>query len=60
MTDDKNLRGAQDRSRVSGSEAYEVAYFARKHGLSMDKARDIIARHGPSREACDQAAEKLH
>lgn len=55
MPDDKNDQGAQDRARVSAEQPYEVAYFARKHGLSQDRARDIIEKHGPSREACDAA-----
>ena len=57
MADDKSQRGGPDRSRVSGSEQYEVAYFAEKHGLSMDVARQIIADAGPSREKADRAAE---
>ncbi|MBX3573202.1 MAG: DUF3606 domain-containing protein [Mesorhizobium sp.] len=56
MSDDLNDRGAQDRSRVAAEEPYEVAYFARKHGLSSERAREIIDRYGPSREACDRAA----
>ena len=30
MPDNKSKRGARDRSRVAGGEAYEVNYFARK------------------------------
>jgi hypothetical protein len=55
MADDKSNQGAQDRARVSAEQPYEVAYFARKHGLSQEQARDIIKKHGPSREACDAA-----
>jgi hypothetical protein len=58
MTDDKTNRGAQDRSRVSAEEPYEVAYFASKHGISQEKARQIIREHGPSRAACDAAASR--
>ena len=56
MADNKNKRGAQDRARVSGSEQYEVSYFAKKHGLTADEARKIIANAGPSRERADAAA----
>lgn len=59
MADNKQNVGEPDRSRVSGSEAYEVRYFAEKHGLSMDQARELIARHGNDREALDRAAEQL-
>jgi hypothetical protein len=38
MTDDKSNRGAQDRARGSGEQPYEVAYFAKKHGISEARA----------------------
>ena len=59
MSDDKNNRGAQDRARVSGSETYEVDYFARKHGLSREQAEQLIREHGNSREVLDREAEKM-
>ena len=59
MSDDKNKRGGGDRRTVAGDEAYEVEYFARKHGLSAEQARELIARVGNSREALDRAAEEL-
>ena len=55
MTDNKTDRGAQDRARVSGEEQYEVAYFAKKHGISTDEARRIIQEAGPSRAKADAA-----
>lgn len=59
MADDKTKRGGQDRSRVSGSEGYEVSYFARKHGLTAQQARDLIKKVGNSREKLNEAAGKL-
>jgi hypothetical protein len=59
MADDKSNVGEPDRSRVSGSEPYDVSYFARKHGISAEQARDLIAKHGNNREILDQEAEKL-
>lgn len=59
MADNKQNAGEPDRSRVSGSEDYEVRYFADKHGISMDQARDLIAKHGNQREELDAAAERL-
>ena len=38
-------RGAQDRARVSAEEPYEVAYFAKKHGISEAKALEIIRQN---------------
>lgn len=59
MADNKQHVGEPDRSRVSGSEGYEVRYFAEKHGLTMEQALDLITKHGNHREALDAAAEKL-
>jgi len=59
MADDKTHVGEPDRSRVSGSEDYEVRYFADQNGITMDQARDLIARHGNDREALNAAARQL-
>ncbi len=59
MPDDKSSRGAQDRSRISADEPYEVYYFAGRHGIPKRKAEQIIREFGPSRQACDEAAAKL-
>jgi hypothetical protein len=59
MADDKSNVGEPDRSRVSGSEPYEVSYFAQKHGISSEQARDLIDRHGNDRETLDREAQKL-
>ena len=34
MADDKSKRGSVDRLEVAGGEAYEVSYFAKKHGIT--------------------------
>ncbi len=59
MSDDKNNVGEPDRSRVSGSEDYEVQHFAQKHGITAEQARELIERHGNDREILDKAAERL-
>jgi hypothetical protein len=59
MADDKSKRGGQDRKRVAGGEGYEVSYFARKHGLSTDQARDLIKQVGNDREKLNAAAQKM-
>ncbi len=56
MPDSKSDRGAQDRARVAGEQQYEVAYFAKKHGISAEEAKRIIARAGPSRQKADSLA----
>jgi hypothetical protein len=59
MPDDKTKVGEPDRSRVSADQDYEVSQLAKKHGLTQQQARDLIARVGNDREKLDQAAEKL-
>jgi hypothetical protein len=59
MADDKRKRGSADRSRVSGSEQYEVAYFAKKHAITQAQARALIKKHGNSRKTLDAAAKRL-
>jgi hypothetical protein len=59
MADDKSKRGKQDRERLAGGEAYEVEYFARKHGITMEQARQLIKEHGNNRAKLDAEAEKL-
>lgn len=58
MADDKTDIGGQDSARIAADQPYEVAYFAQKHGIAQAKARKIIERHGPSRSACEEAAER--
>jgi hypothetical protein len=59
MSDDKTNRGAQDRARVAGDEPYEIEYFARKHGITVEQARQLIREVGNSREKLDAAAQRL-
>jgi hypothetical protein len=59
MADNKSKRGRQDRSRVAGNEGYEVSYFARKHGITLEQARKLIQRIGNDRAKLNAAAAKL-
>jgi len=59
MADDKTKTGKADRSRVAAGEGYEVSSFARKHGITAEQARELIARIGTDRARLDAAAEKL-
>lgn len=58
MADDKSNHGQQDRSRVAAEQQYEVSYFADKHGISLEEARAIIKKAGPSRVDADAAANR--
>ena len=59
MADSKTNRGGRDRGRVAGGQGYELGYFARKHGISRDQARDLIGRIGNDRAKLNAAAQKL-
>jgi hypothetical protein len=59
MADNKSKRGKPDRSRVAGNEGYEVNYFATKHGITREQARNLIKKIGNNRDKLNKAAEKL-
>jgi len=59
MADDLNDRGGRDRDRVAAGEGYELDYFARKHGISHDQAKQLIGTFGNDRAKLDAEAEKL-
>ena len=59
MADNRKARGKADRSKVAKGETYEVAYFARKHGITAAQTRDLIDKHGNDRETLNKAAAKL-
>jgi hypothetical protein len=50
---------SRDRSRVAGGQGYELGYFARKHGISREQARQLIDRVGNDRAKLNAAAERL-
>jgi hypothetical protein len=56
----KSTRGrGQDRRKVAGGQAYEVNYFATKHGITREQARNLISRIGNDRTKLNAAAERL-
>jgi len=59
MADNKTRRGKSDRQKVAKGEGYEVAYFARKHGITRDQALRLIDRVGNDRDKLNKAAAKL-
>jgi hypothetical protein len=54
MADDKNLRDNRDRSRVSGSEEYELQHIAEKLNVSTEEVRRAIEAVGNSREKVEE------
>jgi len=59
MADNKDHIGEPGRSRVAGSEEYEVRHFAEAIGLDVEKVRKLIELHGHDRAALERAARKL-
>ena len=59
MADNKSKRAGGDRQRVAASQGYEVSYFARKHGLTSEQAREIIGRVGNDRKKLNAEAENM-
>ncbi|MBX5046983.1 DUF3606 domain-containing protein [Rhizobium lentis] len=48
----------QDRNRVSAGQLYELSYFRRKHGPTVDQAKDIIKKSGNDRDKANKLAEQ--
>jgi hypothetical protein len=46
MSDDKTNRGPADRARINIHEAYEVEYWSKELGVSRERLRDLVAKHG--------------
>ncbi|WP_353843404.1 DUF3606 domain-containing protein, partial [Mesorhizobium sp.] len=59
MADDKSKRDFRDRNRVSADEDYEVDYFARENGVTIEQVRELIKANGNDREALTEAARVL-
>ncbi len=56
----RTTRGrAQDRRKVASGQGYEVNYFATKHGLTREQARNLISRIGNDRDKLNAAAARL-
>lgn len=55
MSDNKQDRGPQDRSRVNIEESYEVRYWTEELGVSEERLRQLVKDHGVSVEAIRSA-----
>jgi hypothetical protein len=58
MADNKDLRDGRDRSRVSGSEDYELQHIAEKLNVSTDEVRRAIEQVGNSRDKIEEFLKK--
>lgn len=45
--------------RTYAGQGYDLTYFARKHGLSKQQAREIIRKVGHDRDKLNRAAAEL-
>ena len=59
MPDGKKKRDALRRRKAANSEPYQVDYFARKHDISREQARELIRQVGNDRDRLNAAASKL-
>ena len=59
MADNKSRRGAADRRKVAAGEGYELNYFATKHNITREQARNLIAKVGNNRDKLNAAASRL-
>ena len=57
--DSERKHKASDRRKVANSEPYDVEYFARKHNISREQARNLIRQIGNDRDKLNAAASKL-
>lgn len=58
MADDKKMQDGRDRSKVSGTEDYEVSYLAEKLNVPAQAIRDAIKEVGNSRELVEAYIRK--
>ncbi|MCB2059750.1 MAG: DUF3606 domain-containing protein [Novosphingobium sp.] len=59
MSDIKSKRSNGSCIRTYAGHGYEVTYFARKHGLTRQQARDLIRKVGHDRTKLNEAAMLL-
>ena len=48
MSDDKTKVGPQDRSRINMNEKYEVDYWAKRFGVTVERLRAAVDKVGTS------------
>ena len=46
MADDKSNRGPADRTRINVNEVYELAYWSKELGVSGERLKELVAKHG--------------
>lgn len=59
MSSSSSGGGASAARRTYTGQGYDVTYFARKHGLTKQQARDLIKKVGHDRDKLNEAAAEL-
>jgi hypothetical protein len=59
MSESKTRQAWYDRRLRTTGEAYELGYFAEKHGIPTAEARVILQRCGDDRNRANQEARRL-
>jgi len=60
MTDNRLLKGTQDRTRVNGRESYEVEYLHQKFPwLSHSTVKEAVDKFGPNRDKVEAQLNRL-
>lgn len=59
MPDHQSIAEDRDKAGPAAAEDYEVRYLARATGITLQEARDLIARLGRDRELLEPAARSL-
>ena len=54
MADKKDIQDGRDRDSVSGSDDYEVRYFAEKMNVSAEEVKKAIKEVGNNREKLEE------
>jgi len=55
MSDNLKERAPQDASRIALGEEWEVRYWTKALGVSEDRLRELVQRHGNSAKAVREA-----
>ena len=58
MADNSTKRRPGDASRINLSEDYEVRYWTKELGVSVDELKRLVAQHGDSAARIRAALEK--
>lgn len=59
MANTQSKRGIPDRRTIANNEPYGIEYFARKHDISREQARELVRKIGNDRDKLNAAASRL-